>query len=341
MDEQKEPARKWIVQGKDMTAHLIAYRKRSIKLARSEARLEDSHILSLSFIYILSPNDPCAVSSLPPLQQYAVFENLLQTRPHVSDDLWDICEETQYALARNQDVRPIFQRKFLECDDEMYYCIDILSNLIKFLPAKKSHQVETAIIDTVKAFVISSLNVDGAKGEWQTYHMPYVDSSSGKSTSMMPDYVMYAQPTARTNFDLFFVEVKSWPNKGNKHETDTIKLGKEMKLGIDKLVNRSVEDPMTVGMLVEGCHVKTYYMDLKFDGQYRMVEMARYKLPGNRVDGLLIVPPVLESMKQMKLIIEHTMKSLYAAVKAGRPKTPSGLSGFVRSSCGSPTMTRK
>ncbi|KAI8381206.1 uncharacterized protein BYT42DRAFT_604214 [Radiomyces spectabilis] len=329
MDKQTELARKWIVQGEDMTAHLSEYRRKCIKLAHSKRHLSYRHLLALSFIYLISPTNRCAITSLHPFQQQAVFEDLSQSLPLVPKDVWEFCRNARHAATRNQNVESFLRTEYSAQqgnDVEMLNCIQILYTLNGVLPANDRHPIESEItVSTIKAFIPSSLYVDGAKDEWQTYHMPYVDCSTGRSISLKPDYVMYVEPTAKTNLELFFLEVKDWPNKGNVYEADTVKLGKEMKLGLHKLVNGGVKDPITVGMLVEGCHVKTYYMDLKFDGLYRMVETSLFNLPTNRGDELLLVPPVLERLKQMKVIIERTMNNIHTAMDPARPKTSSGI----------------
>ena len=51
----------------------------------------------------------------------------------------------------------------------------------------------------------------------------------------------------------FFVEVKRKGDFANGHlESDTVKLGKEMQIAINKLILRKVKCPEVVGLLVEG-----------------------------------------------------------------------------------------
>ncbi|KAG2226918.1 hypothetical protein INT45_010197 [Circinella minor] len=67
-----------------------------------------------------------------------------------------------------------------------------------------------------------------------------------------------------------FLEVKKQGKQANIYESDLVKLGKEMKIGVEKLVNEGVEEPEVVGIVVEGVEMTTYKLDLKYDGQYRM-----------------------------------------------------------------------
>lgn len=54
---------------------------------------------------------------------------------------------------------------------------------------------------------------------------------------MIPDYVLFSEPYSSITFDLCFVEVKRKGKhyKGN-YDSDLVKLGKEMQIGINKLI---------------------------------------------------------------------------------------------------------
>ena len=49
------------------------------------------------------------------------------------------------------------------------------------------------------------------------------------------------------------VEIKA--KASNKDESDMVRIGKELKICIDKLVNAGVVDPVTVGIIIRGMHV--------------------------------------------------------------------------------------
>ena len=66
------------------------------------------------------------------------------------------------------------------------------------------------------------------------------------------------------------LEVKKKGKQAHVYESDIIKLGKELKIAVDKLVNGGVDGAEVIGILVEGLKVMTYKMDLKYDGRYQM-----------------------------------------------------------------------
>lgn len=82
-------------------------------------------------------------------------------------------------------------------------------------------------------------------------YLQYEDTKDNEQ-SVFPDCVFYIHVDDKKNYELFFMEVKGYPIKGNKKENDFVKLGKELHIAITKLVNVGVLGPVVVGLLVEG-----------------------------------------------------------------------------------------
>lgn len=87
--------------------------------------------------------------------------------------------------------------------------------------------------------------------------------------SLLADYVGSYQATSGDKFDVLTCEVNPF-NKASSSQaqSDFVKLGKEMKQMVDKLVDNGVESPVVVGVLVESYFVKTYSMRLVERGSY-------------------------------------------------------------------------
>lgn len=85
-----------------------------------------------------------------------------------------------------------------------------------------------------------------------TYNLKPHPNHSSKQM-MKPDFALYLSPSSAINYELFFVEVKRKGNYANgTGESDTVKLGKEMKIALDKLMIKKVKNPEIVGIVVEG-----------------------------------------------------------------------------------------
>ncbi|KAI9257971.1 hypothetical protein BDA99DRAFT_420922, partial [Phascolomyces articulosus] len=83
---------------------------------------------------------------------------------------------------------------------------------------------------------------------------------------LIPDFVIYTEPYSNKNFEFMFLEVKKKGKQTNVYESYIIKLGKELEIAVDKLVNEEVDSPEVAGILVEGLDMTTYKLDLKYNG---------------------------------------------------------------------------
>jgi hypothetical protein len=78
---------------------------------------------------------------------------------------------------------------------------------------------------------------------------------------MIPDLVIYIIPLSSINFELFVLEVKKHGNFSNgTFENDMVKLGKEMKLALDKMIMYKVNNPEMIGVLVRGRFLNCLYV---------------------------------------------------------------------------------
>lgn len=73
--------------------------------------------------------------------------------------------------------------------------------------------------------------------------------------TLYPDYVNYVRLRG-TSIELMAIEVKKPGN--NKEESDLVRLGKELKTMVNKMVKTSVKNPVAVGVLVKGKHTHAY-----------------------------------------------------------------------------------
>lgn len=98
-------------------------------------------------------------------------------------------------------------------------------------------------------------------------------------------------------------------------------------------------------------------MDLKFNGQYRMVEISKFNFTCNSVGDIMLVPTIMEKLYQiqvnsyhsynsipffltfLKAIINQTLQSLYNSFD--NIEESEDFTSFIRTACGSPVATKK
>ncbi|KAI8371800.1 uncharacterized protein BYT42DRAFT_82365 [Radiomyces spectabilis] len=90
---------------------------------------------------------------------------------------------------------------------------------------------------------------------------------------------------------------------------DLLKISYEMKQMLNSLVEQNVEDPVVFGAVVEGVHIKTYKMDLKYHHTYRLIQLRSFYLPRERSD-FGVVEGALMAMFQLRALISETVAKI-------------------------------
>ncbi|KAG2223036.1 hypothetical protein INT45_008237 [Circinella minor] len=88
-----------------------------------------------------------------------------------------------------------------------------------------------------------------------------------------PDYMLYANGLSK-KFIVLVAEFKP-PKAYQRFEFDYIKLGKEMRLLINRLYGLGVEKPVVCGILVLKDIVHTFKMELKDAKVYAMIQLSK------------------------------------------------------------------
>ncbi|CAO3635136.1 unnamed protein product [Cunninghamella echinulata] len=147
----------------------------------------------------------------------------------------------------------------------------------------------------------------------------------------MPDLTVSTVAFGRA-FDLFCAEAKA--PKSGKAEDDYVKLGYELKIMIDYLVDNGISNPTVCGAWIDDFNVKLFKMDLKYNGIYRMMEFNEFKLPES-IEDIVKVPVILPYLLTLKDIIMRNVDNIITILNNKKHKklstTPINLN-FTRSS---------
>ncbi|KAI7853854.1 hypothetical protein BDC45DRAFT_441612 [Circinella umbellata] len=133
-----------------------------------------------------------------------------------------------------------------------------------------------------------------------TYHLKPLERQTTQPT-LIPDFVAYTEPYSDMNFDFMFLEVRKKGKQANVYKSDIIKLGKELKIAVDKLVSEGVNNPEVVGINVEGLEMTTYKLDLEHNGQYGMCKLNSCSLPREGANNVGLIPTCIKYMIQVEI----------------------------------------
>ncbi|CEP10662.1 hypothetical protein [Parasitella parasitica] len=76
-------------------------------------------------------------------------------------------------------------------------------------------------------------------------------------------------------------------------------------------------------------------MDLKHNGQYRLMKISEFNFIRKTPDDILLLPTIMEKLNQIKGIISSTLKNLYEAL--GNKDDQEDLTSYIRAPCTNPS----
>lgn len=147
------------------------------------------------------------------------------------------------------------------------------------------------------------------------------DSEHLNHVTYKPDYMVYFRYT-KGKKNLFTAEVKPIARQADA-VNDTVKLGYELKLMMDRLLAARVPSAVVCGLVVKGnclsresiimlkdsmlskgsvCAV--YAMDFKYEAIYRMTKCCEFELPYS-LKTIPLLPQAVEGMLQLRVCPLH------------------------------------
>ncbi|KAG1041172.1 hypothetical protein G6F43_012143 [Rhizopus delemar] len=218
----------------------------------------------------------------------------------------------------------------------------IVSSLLNkfFSLSEKKDSESNLIIETLRPFLMNIITSPCAyvEFEWMTYRMA---SYNNDGQLIIPDLVLYITLLSNINFELFVVEVKKHGNFSNGSlENDMIKLGKEMKLPLDKMVAYKVDSPEVISLLIRGSKATVMKMDLLYNGQYRLIEISNFFIVRDTVEDIMLIPGIIQKLDQARQMIQNTIEKVYKAIRKEVSSTQDNNT-FMRKVCQSPITVKK
>ncbi|KAI8148540.1 hypothetical protein BJV82DRAFT_663904 [Fennellomyces sp. T-0311] len=126
------------------------------------------------------------------------------------------------------------------------------------------------------------------------------------------DYGVYANGLSKKCVVLV-AEFK--PREGRqRQESDFIKIGKEMRTMLNRLIMIYVHNPVVCGNLVGGNRISTFKMELKASQIYAMVQLSDLPLIRNS-DDLNLIPLLVAKLQQVKEYSLQTAQKVQALSK--------------------------
>ncbi|KAL1927388.1 hypothetical protein VTP01DRAFT_4017 [Rhizomucor pusillus] len=133
------------------------------------------------------------------------------------------------------------------------------------------------------------------------------DSEHLNHVTYKPDYMVYFRYT-KGKKNLFTAEVKPIARQADA-VNDTVKLGYELKLMMDRLLAARVPSAVVCGLVVKGSVCAVYAMDFKYEAIYRMTKCCEFELPYS-LKTIPLLPQAVEGMLQLRGFVEDAANGL-------------------------------
>ncbi|KAI8081810.1 uncharacterized protein B0P05DRAFT_447289, partial [Gilbertella persicaria] len=137
----------------------------------------------------------------------------------------------------------------------------------------------------------------------------WANKSLESSSTYQPDWCASVK-FWKNKYNIIATEAKSKANQNRGIISDYVKLGRELKLMLEKLIYSGVNEPEVYGLLLKGGVLEIYMMDIKVDGIYRFVEIDTVNLVTNftEMTNLMRTLPILYRLKERVLSIAKRLE---------------------------------
>lgn len=113
-----------------------------------------------------------------------------------------------------------------------------------------------------------------------------------------PDYGVFANGLSR-KFVVLVAEFKP-PEGRQQQESDFIKIGKELRIMLNRLLSIGIHDAAVCGILVYNNRMSTFKMELRAPQLYTMVQLSNMPIIQSSED-LSLLPPLVSKLHQLKV----------------------------------------
>ncbi|OAC98167.1 hypothetical protein MUCCIDRAFT_115687 [Mucor lusitanicus CBS 277.49] len=317
-EEQDTPESEWMLDGVCISELCFNLKKESLKLAErtDPAQLSDIRLLTLNDIYIFDRNSAFSISKYFSTKVHTLLA------PTLSFDAYFLTEGLNcYRWCMNIEVsRPAdwfsslsLCTQFLQeaCESKNLLDLHTAQVLIQVLPVLINGLPDDSNEDSYVHYYLSPLlssifaSDPLLKMKWANGQL-----SRNNNVASKPDFSVY-NISGSAKCVVLIAEFK--PTEKNSYvESDLIKLAKQMKETLNKLITNGVTKPKVCGVHCEGENIYTYVMDLPSPKLYRVINASKIKLFKN-VDQMSLLPNVIKHLLCLKEVALETATKIEAA----------------------------
>ncbi|KAI8077020.1 hypothetical protein BDF21DRAFT_384817 [Thamnidium elegans] len=298
----------WIIGNFNISDNCKSVKGNTLGLKKNPASLSDIRLLSLNDIYIFDENIDGSVTKYFGAELHKVVMSDISFncyRPHKPNQshAWclEIAEDPPDDLKSTLKLCTDFLIQATEQDNEVdLHMAHTLTQLPVFVAGSHDSSIEDSYVHHYLAPILQSIYSTDKK-----FTVRWANGALNEDSTFKPDFQVFSRII---NIKCIVIVAEFKPKSRNSAvESDLIKLGKQMKLMYNELVEKRVPKPTVCGLLCQGENLSTYVMDIPSPYTYRMVKLSKVTLCRN-IEELHLLPAFISKLIQVKNITLENVK---------------------------------
>lgn len=298
-----------------------------MKRTTLQAQLSDIRLLVLNDIYIFDRDSTSSVSKYFSTKVHTMLKPTLAFDAYLPPkglNCYDWCMDLEVSppVDWTSSLTLCAQLLLKACDSKNLLDTHTAQILTQILPVLINGPPDDSNEDSFVHYYLSPL-LSSVFASDPLMKMKWANGQLVKNnnTAFKPDFLVY-NISGSVKCVILIAEFK--PTEQNSYvKSDLVKLLKQMKDTLNKLVIKGVKKPRICGIHCEGENVHTYVMDMLSPKLYRLINTSKIKLFKN-LDQISLLPSVIKHLLCLKGVAAETATkietaSLYSYSRLKRP----------------------
>ncbi|KAG2205501.1 hypothetical protein INT47_005875, partial [Mucor saturninus] len=305
----------WVIGSFNISDNCKSVKGNTLSLRNNPASISDIRLLSLNDIYIFDENIDGSVTKYFGAELHEVVMSDISFncyRPPKPDQshVWclEVAENPPYDLKSTLKSCTNFLIQATEQDNEVdLHMAHTLTQLLPvFVAGSQDNSIEDSYVHHYLAPILQSIYSMDKK-----FTVRWSNGALKEDTMFKPGFQVFSR-VINIRCIIIVAEFKA-KSHNSAVESDLVKLGKQMKVMYNELVEKRIPKPTVCGLLCQGENLKTYVMDMTSSHTYRMVKLSSVTLCQN-VEELHLLPTFISKLTQIKVRTKY-IKMVFKIIK--------------------------
>ncbi|KAI8057547.1 uncharacterized protein B0P05DRAFT_498570 [Gilbertella persicaria] len=294
----------WIVENFNVSDKCKSMKENTLGLKKNPSSLSDIRLLALNDIYIFDEKIDKSVTKYFGVDLHKLimsdidFNSYRPPKPNKAH-AWclEVIEDPPNDLMSTLKLCSNFLCQAIQQNNEVD--LHVAHSLTQLLPVLVAGSDDCSVEDSYVHHYLAPI-LQSIFSTNERFGVRWANGALNQDLSFKPDFQV---STRCINIKLVVVVAEFKPKSYNSSvESDLVKLGKQMKLMYNDIVQKRTPQPELCGLLCQGENLYTFMMDMPSPQTYRLIKLSSLTLCRN-VYELHLLPVFISKLIQIKNII--------------------------------------